>query len=192
METLNETTSELLNLIHINQPTVMIEKLDEAESRYVKDLKVNLSNVLQSQYLTAKEIALLGLAVASNNKNSILIDSFIKMGKENEASDTEIAESIACASLLAGNNIFYRFRHFTDKESYQKMPAKIKMNIMMNPILGKEFFELVSLAVSAVNGCEMCVKAHEDSVLKHGSSEERVWDTIRLTSVIISLEKIVY
>jgi alkyl hydroperoxide reductase subunit D len=66
------------------------------------------------------------------------------------------------------------------------------MNIMMNPVLGKEFFELVSLAVSAVNGCEMCVKSHEQSVLQAGSSEQRIWDAIRLASIITSLSKIVY
>jgi lipoyl-dependent peroxiredoxin subunit D len=39
--------------------------------------------------------------------------------------------------------------------------TRIKMNIMMKPVTGKEFFELMSLTISAVNGCEMCVNAHE-------------------------------
>ena len=52
------------------------------------------------------------------------------------------------------------------------MPGKIKMNIMMKPVLGKEFFELMSLAVSAVNGCEMCVNAHENSLKQLESTEE--------------------
>ena len=60
---------------------------------------------------------------------------------------------------------------------------------MMSPVLGKEFFELISLAVSAVNGCEMCVKSHEISVIEAGSTEARVWDAIRLASVITSLGK---
>ena len=57
----------------------------------------------------------------------------------------------------------------------------------MNPVLGKEFFELMSLVVSAVNGCELCVRAHEESVLKHDATEARVFDAIRLASVIKGL-----
>ena len=58
--------------------------------------------------------------------------------------------------------------------------------------LGKEFFELVSLAVSAINGCEMCVKSHEQSVLANGGTEQRIWDSIRIASIITSLGKVVY
>jgi alkyl hydroperoxide reductase subunit D len=55
---------------------------------------------------------------------------------------------------------------------------------MARPILGKEFFELVSLAVSAVNGCEACVVSHEASVRANGSSEARIFDAIRIASVV--------
>jgi alkyl hydroperoxide reductase subunit D len=61
------------------------------------------------------------------------------------------------------------------------------MNIMMNPVLGKEFFELMSLAVSAVNGCESCVNSHEESVRKLGSSEVRIFDAIRLAAIVKGL-----
>lgn len=63
---------------------------------------------------------------------------------------------------------------------YSNQPADIKMSIMANPILGKEFFELVSLVISSINGCEMCVSSHERSVLRHGSSESRVMEGVKL------------
>ena len=56
------------------------------------------------------------------------------------------------------------------------------MTIMGTPIMGKEFFELMSLAISALNGCEMCVNAHEDSLMKLGTSQARVYDAIRLAA----------
>ncbi len=102
-----------------------------------------------------------------------LKESFTGLLKEEGATDAEIAEVIAATSLMNTNNIFYRFRHFLNKEEYNNMPAGIKMGIMMNPVTGKEFFELLSLVISAVNGCEMCVSSHERSVLQHGSSESR-------------------
>ena len=128
-------------------------------------------------------------AVAVNEKVKLLANAFLNKAEENGATPAEVAETIACASLLATNNVFYRYKHFIKNSTdiYQNMPAKIKMNIMMNPVLGKEFFELMSLAVSAVNGCESCVNNHEESVRKLGSGEERIFDAIRLASVIKGL-----
>ena len=65
------------------------------------------------------------------------------------------------------------------------------MNIMMTPVLGKELFELISLAVSSVNGCEMCVKSHEASVLEAGGSEDRVWDAVRIASIVTSADRVI-
>lgn len=192
MEQVSETSAELIQLLRIEDASlVLLKVLDAADSRYIRDLKVNVSNALQSTTLSEKETALLALSIAANQKNAPLILGLQKLAAEKGATLEEQNEAISCASLLAGNNVFYRFRHFQQKESYNTMQAKIKMNIMMKPVLGKEFFELMSLAISAVNGCEMCVNAHEHSVRELGASEERVWDAIRLASVIVSLDKVV-
>jgi len=73
------------------------------------------------------------------------------------------------------------------KDSYNNQPAGIKMSIMMSPVLGKEFFELVSLVVSSINGCEMCVSSHEKSVLQHGSTESRVFEAVKLGAIVKGL-----
>jgi len=191
MVQISETSAELIQLLRIENSTPeVLQILDSADSRYIRDLKVNVSNALTSAHISEKETALLALSIAANQKNNTLITGFQKLADEKGATAEEQNEAISCASLLAGNNVFYRFRHFQQKESYNTMQAKIKMNIMMKPVLGKEFFELISLAVSAVNGCEMCVNAHEQSVREMGASEERVWDAIRLAAVITSLDKV--
>ncbi|MCY1532842.1 Alkyl hydroperoxide reductase AhpD [compost metagenome] len=61
------------------------------------------------------------------------------------------------------------------------------MNIMMNPVTGKAFFELASLMVSALNNCEMCIKSHEASVKQHGVTEQKIFESVRLAGVIKSL-----
>jgi alkyl hydroperoxide reductase subunit D len=191
---MHETILELLSDLGIQETysNSTLQNLGNADSKYLRDLKLNVKSVLTSESLSPKESYLVALAIATNNNNVVLQNAFASKAKENEATDAEIADAQSCASLLAANNVFYRFRHFVDKEFYNNAPARLRMNIMMNPVLGKEFFELVSLAVSAVNGCEMCVKSHEQSVLQAGSSEQRVWDTIRLASIITSLSKMVY
>lgn len=194
MELKNETVLELIESLGLESgySSDVLYTLQETDSRYLRDLKVNVSNVLTSDHLSRKETSLLALAIATNNKNQALVEAFKKMASEFSASPDEISEAMACASLLAANNVFYRFRHFVNKQEYNDLPGKIRMNIMMKPVLGKEFFELVSLAVSAVNGCEMCVKAHERSVLELGATEARVWDAVRLAAVVASLDRMVY
>jgi len=186
----NETFANLLAELKLNeyQPSANAEALLNTDSRYIKDLKINVGNVLNNtQYINRKEALLLALSVAVNEKFDILKESFSILATEAGASAAEIAEIIACTSLLNVNNVFYRFRHFVKKDSYNNIPAGIKMNIMMNPVLGKEFFELVSLVVSSLNGCEMCVASHEQSVLHNGGSEQRIFEAVKLGAVIRGL-----
>ena len=189
-----EVIQELLGSIgsDTGHRTAALQLLEDGNSRYLRDLKLNFNSTLTSEHLSAKEIALLGVSVAVNERNTPLITFFRNMAAENEASAEEIAEAVGCASLLASNNVFYRFRHFTQKEKYTQIPARIRMQIMMKPVTGKEFFELMSLAISAVNGCEMCVNSHEDSLIKLGTTEERIFDAVRIASIITATGKVIF
>ena len=189
-----ETKTDLFNDLRIDNSSEFsnLESMIKGETRYLRDLRINLKNTINSDNLKIKEAYLIALAVAVNEKNNILIDSFTELAVENKASDAEIAETVACASMLAVNNVFYRFRHFMKSETYNNIPAGIKMNVMMNPVLGKELFELMSLVISAVNGCEQCVVSHEASVRKAGATEARIFDAIRLASVVRGLSAVIY
>ena len=186
----NETFSNLLNDLQIPEytPSATAQQLLVAESKYIKDLKINVSNVLNNtQYLNKKEALLLAYAVAVNEKFDLLKDSFRAQAQEAGANEAELAEIVSCTSLMNANNVFYRFRHFMNKDFYTNTPAGIKMSIMMNPVLGKEFFELVSLVISSINGCEMCITSHEQSILQHGGSESRILEGVKLGAIIKSL-----
>jgi alkyl hydroperoxide reductase subunit D len=160
----NETKFNLLKDLGLaeNSYFSLLDKLAESDSRYLKDLRINTGNAFNSPNINKKESYLLALSVAYNEKNLVLSSCFEKLAEANGATVAEIAETAACTSLLNANNVFYRFRHYLEKESYNAMPAGIKMSVMGNPVLGKEFFELMSLVVSALNGCEMCAKSHEE------------------------------
>ncbi len=190
---ISETTQEVLAIFgetEINNKA--LELLNVTDFKYLRDLKLNFNSTLTSEFLSEKECGLLGLSIAANNQNAILIEFYKNYALKFEATEDEIAEAVSCASLLASNNVFYRFRHFTGKEKYTQIPARIRMQLMMKPVTSKEFFELLSLAVSAVNGCEMCVNAHEDSLIKLGSKEERIFDAVRIASIVTATGKIIY
>ena len=188
--TTNETVLNLLADLGIDaaHTSKSLASLAAANSRYLKDLKLNVSATLGSQNFTKKEAYLLALSVVVNEKHNTLITAFEQLAKKEGANAEEIAETYACTSLMSLNNVFYRFRHFMhNNEYYNKHPAGLRMSIMMNPVIGKGLFELMSLMLSAINGCERCVVSHEHSVKHQGASEARIYDAIRLGAVIKSL-----
>jgi len=187
---MNEAALNLYNELGIDTAHVSpaLANMGEAGARYIKDLKLNVTSVLGSSNMNRKETALLALCVATNEKNKPLIAAFEAMARKEGANDAEVAETYACAAVMSTNNVFYRFRHYMEGTAYyQNQPAGLRMSVMMNPAMGKELFELMSLVISAVNGCQRCVTSHEASVKQHGATEQRIYDAIRLGAVIRSL-----
>ena len=194
MKESTEVIQEILQIFGLdagyrNQALTMLE---EGDSKYLRDFKLNFNSILNSDNLSAKEVALIGLCIAANNLNEPITDFFKQRASKEGATPEEIGEAVAVASLLSANNVLYRFRHFTQKDAYQKMGAKMRMQIMMKPATGKPFFELMSLAVSAVNGCEQCVNSHEDSLIKLQEKEEKIWDAVRIATVVTATGKVIY
>jgi alkyl hydroperoxide reductase subunit D len=68
-----------------------------------------------------------------------------------------VEDARAAASLMAMNNVYYRFRHMVDKPIYGERPAGLRMNRLMQPATNRTDFELMALAVSAINGCATVV-----------------------------------
>lgn len=186
----NETVTSLLQDLGIDPAHTSpgLEAMALVNSRYLRDLKLNVSSTLGSANLGRKDASLIALSVAVNEKHNVLIAAFEQLARKEGANDEEIAETHACSSLMSANNILYRFRHFMhESEFYNRQPAGLRMSLMMSPVMGKGLFELMSLVLSAVNGCERCVTSHEHSVKEHGAGEPRIFDAIRLGSVIRSL-----
>jgi alkyl hydroperoxide reductase subunit D len=181
----NETLQSLVSELKLNaeQLPTHIQALATSDSKYLRDLRINLKNALAFSHLTRKESLMIAFSVAVNDRTQDFAEALETLAKEEGVTAEELAEVRACVSLLNVNNVFYRFRHFTQKDYYQQTPAGIKMGVMMNPLLGKEFFELLSLAISALNGCELCVNAHEHSLIQLGTSEARVYDAVRCAAI---------
>src|SRR3546814_8666167 len=91
---------------------------------------------------------------------------------EGRLSDEARNAARAAAAVMAMNNVYYRFVHLASNPEYAKMPAKLRMNVIGSPGIDKADFELFSLAVSAMNGCGMCIDSHEKVLKQHGVSAE--------------------
>lgn len=160
--------------------------IDSLKSRmpdYAKDIKLNLSSLSTDETLSGQQLwgTLLAAAIASRNEAVIAA-----VAEEAAAHLSEEAQNAAkaAAAVMAMNNIYYRFAHLASNQEYRTMPAKLRMNVIGNPGVDKVDFELWSLAVSAVNGCGMCIDAHEKQLLSHDITREQVQTAVRIASVI--------
>jgi alkyl hydroperoxide reductase subunit D len=153
---------------------------------YARDLKLNLGTVLTPQGapgLTESQIASIALATAIAARNPQLVRA-IENWAEPHLDAAHLQAARAAAAIMGMNNIYYRFLHLVEDAEYQTMPARLRMNVIGNPGIDKLEFELLSLAVSAVNGCGMCVTSHERKLREGGTSREAIQSAVRIASVV--------
>ena len=160
-----------------------ISNLKSRVPDYAKDIKLNLSTLAGEETLNDQQKWGCFLACAMNTGNTELIQNI-----EAEAVDYLSAEAYqaakSAASVMAMNNVYYRFTHLAGNKDYLNLPAKLRMNVIGNPGVDKVDFELWSLAVSAQNGCGMCIDAHEAVLEKAGMGKEQIQAAVRIGATI--------
>ena len=153
---------------------------------YAKDIKLNLSTVLTEEGapgLSQKQIYGIALSSAYQTKNTQLVNAILEEAAD-ELNEADFNAAKIAATLMAMNNTYYRFSGTAKDPEFKKMPAKLRMTAIGNPGVDKVDFELYSLAVSALNYCNMCINSHIKSVKEHGITNEGVQSTARIASVI--------
>ena len=150
---------------------------------YAKDIRLNLNSILSDQLLGEQKKYGLLLTCAHGSGYKPLVD----------AAEAEVADKLspeaanaarAAAAVMAMNNVYYRFTHLAGNQEYRNMPAKLRMNVIGAPGIDKVDFELFSLAVSAMNGCGMCIDAHENVLKKAGATAEAIQTAVRIGAVM--------
>ena len=153
---------------------------------YARDLRLNIASVLTPQGapgLSEPQLWMTALATAIASRNAELA-RLIEAEATARLQPVEIEAARAAAAIMGMNNVYYRFLHLVEDEEYARLPARLRMNVIGSPGIARADFELVSLAVSAVNGCGKCVLAHERVLRQHEVSREAVQSAVRIASVI--------
>jgi len=160
-----------------------LEQLRDAIPDAARDIKLNLQSVLQPGSLSPAQRWGVAIASAVATRNPRLRDALLADARADVSAEV-VDDAMAAAALMAMNNVYYRFRHMVGKESYSQMPARLRMQRIAKPATNKADFELFCLAVSAINGCEACIRSHEAVVLQGGLTEEQVHDAVRIAATI--------
>ena len=159
-----------------------IENLKNRIPDYAKDIRLNLTSLAGEVSLTTQQRAGTFIATALASRNAEVTRAILsEFGPQ--LSEEALSAAKAAASVMAMNNVYYRFVHLVGGD-YARMPAKLRMNVMAKPGVEKADFELWSLAVSAVNGCGMCMESHEKVVRDAGLGQEQVQAAARIASTV--------
>lgn len=157
---------------------------------YAKDMRLNLSGITNTPSLTTQQLwgTILSSALATRNA------TVIKAANDeavNHLSEDALNAAKSAAAIMGMNNIYYRFVHLVEKADYTQMPARLRMNVLANPGVEKTDFELWSIAVSAINGCGMCITSHEKVLIDHGMQKAAIQDAIRIASILHAIAAII-
>jgi alkyl hydroperoxide reductase subunit D len=163
-----------------------IAQLQEEIPDYAKDLKLNLGSVLNQAELTPQQTWGTALACAIAARNPRVVAAVEAEAADKLSPEAKHGARVA-AAVMGMNNIYYRFQHLVEKPRYKEIPARLRMQTLRTHGADPVDFELWCLAVSAINGCQTCVMAHERVVLEKGLSEETVVASVRIASILHAL-----
>ncbi len=150
---------------------------------YAKDIRLNLGTLAAETSLSDQQKYGAFLASALAGRNATVIRAIAGWTEDKLSPEAKTAAK-AAAAIMGMNNIYYRATHLMENQEYAKLPAKLRMNVIGAPGVEKVDFELWSLAVSAVNGCGMCLDSHEKVVRKAGLTAEQVQAALRIASAV--------
>ncbi|KPP81217.1 MAG: alkyl hydroperoxide reductase subunit AhpD [Oceanicaulis sp. HLUCCA04] len=160
-----------------------LESLKEHIPDYAKDIRLNLSSLARETALDDQKKYGCFLASAWATGNPALIRA-ITGEVDGKLSAEAVNAAKAAAAVMGMNNVYYRFVHLASAKDYKTLPARLRMNVIANPGVEKADFELWSLAVSAINGCGMCIDAHDTELRTHGVTAEQIQTAVRIASVV--------
>lgn len=158
-----------------------IESLKDRIPNYAKDLRLNLGSLLNDVTLSAQQRAGTFIASAIASRCDDVTQAVVAYFRK-DLSDEAFAAAQAAAAIMGMNNIYYRFVHMAGGD-YAKMPAQLRMNVIKEPGVEKIDFELWCLAVSVINGCDLCVNSHE-KVVRAQLGNESVQTAVRIAAII--------
>ena len=160
-----------------------LREFSEALPDYAKDIRLNLNSLVSDQTLGDQRKYGLLLTTAHGSGYKPLVDA-AEAECAHKLSPEAANAARAAAAVMAMNNVYYRFTHLASNKEYGTLPAKLRMNVIGAPGIDKVDFELFSLAVSAMNGCGMCIDAHEQVLKKAGATAEAIQTAVRIGAVM--------
>ena len=161
-----------------------LETLRAALPAYAKDISLNLSSLATETVLSDQQKWGAFLASAYAVGVPAVVKAVEAEASANGLSADAANAAKAAAAIMGMNNVYYRSLHLLHNQEYRTIPARLRMNVIANPGVEKIDFELWCTAVSAINGCGMCLDSHEAELKKHGVPAAQIQTALRIAAVV--------
>jgi alkyl hydroperoxide reductase subunit D len=168
-----------------------LDTLRETLPAYAKDLSLNLSSLAAETLLTDQQKWGAFVASAYAVGQPAVVKAVEAAATGAGLSPEALSAAKAAAAIMGMNNVYYRAIHLASNKEYGALPARLRMNVLANPGVEKVDFELWSTAVSAVNGCGMCLDAHEAELKKHGVTAQQIQTALRIAAVVNAVSRVI-
>lgn len=169
--------------------TQSMTDLKEQLPAFAKDIKLNISTLfsnIENSALTKAQFYTVALAVALGLKDHGLIAAIQAEVLAEDLGNVVEGAKIA-ATIMAMNNVYYRAIHLAEDAELKALPANLRMNAMLDPGIPKVDFELAALAVSAINGCGLCIQSHVKQLAQHNVPKLAIQLALRLAASLQGL-----
>jgi alkyl hydroperoxide reductase subunit D len=167
-----------------------LDALRERLPAYAKDISLNLSSLASETLLSDQQKWGAFVASAHAVGQPDVIRAVETAATDAGLSAEALTAAKAAAAIMGMNNVYYRSLHLLSNGEYKTLPARLRMNVLANPGVDKADFELWATAVSAANGCGMCLDAHEAELKKHGVSAQQIQAALRIAAVVNATSRI--
>lgn len=169
----------------VSAPT-NLDALRDAIPDFAKDIRLNLGTVIKqdpNSGLTHNQVWGIALASAYATRHPAVIAA-IAGEAASVLTPEETTAAKSAAAVMAMNNVYYRFIHLAHDTELSQLPAGLRMNVIAAPGIDKVTFELYALAVSAINGCGLCIESHTAAIQKHNVTKPGVQHCVRIAAVV--------
>ncbi len=173
--------------MNATETTIFDLKIESLQSTIAKDLRINFRRITEESSLKHDEAFWACLALATATDYSALKVFARQQLVELGVSAEQIQEAEESSAIMAMLNTYYRFRHMIGNSDDYNV-AGLRMTSLARPALGKEHFEMLAFALSVLNGCESCIRSHEQVLRNHGIDSGKIHDLARLASVVRALK----
>lgn len=152
---------------------------------FLRDFFMNFKKFVCTEgALDLRQKAIVAFAAAVHGKNSEWMDVLAKRARGQGLTELQLAEIVALVATNAMYNTFFKFRDLSGSDLFSGMGVGLRAHTLSGTSFDEQTAELISTAVSTLNGCRPCTSGHVESARRLGLSDEQLLEAIQCAATV--------
>lgn len=168
----------------------IIKKLSQDYARDIKDNIVDLFINNKVEGLTETQVYGIALTVAYALGNENLLN-YIRTEAKLHLEEAQAEACKAAMVVMTMNNTLFHFtKDSTSAEHFTGVEHNLHMSWTKEHGIDGQDFEMYSLAISILNGCNYCINIHRGKLSARGITNQTVMTVAKIASVLRATAKV--